>query len=129
MSLTSHLWKLLSTMIANLADSPQWLHDVAAMTLEEIQQLPQLDDTETGELARPVLEERVVTAEYIEFLSRQLQVRYDEAHWCSLLTSRLEALRPHIGNSVLHVTFYCKPESVTIRLNAETKEIVHSEIV
>jgi hypothetical protein len=127
MSLNSDLWHQISSVVLRVSDLPQWVLDLAELPMHDVETLSELDHVGDGEVARPHCETKLVTDDYLAFLHRQIQLGARGPEWGEILQARYNALKPYEGRRVINVTFYRKPESVTLRLDEETKALLHVE--
>lgn len=129
MSLNPELWHQVSLIVPRVSNMPQWLLDLTGRPMHDVDTLPELDHVDDGQAARPHCETKSVTDDYLAFLHHQIESKAREPDWGKLLQERYNRLKPYKGRRVISVTFYRKPESVTLRLDAETMELVHVEII
>ena len=128
--MTNQTWQNIRAIIATLENPPQWLKQFAHLDYEEVCQLsrfPKLDDTVDGQTAMPVIEEKIVTEDYLFFLTEQIVLKARGQEWTDKLQRRLDVLRPFVGKVLITAHFYQKPYSVTLRVNPETSELVNVE--
>jgi len=125
--MTDAIWKTVSMAIATLGNSPIWLAELAGLRHEEVARLPRLDNAVKGQTALPVIEEKIVTMDYLNFLREQIQLNARGQEWTRLLQQRLNALQPFIGKMIITAHFYQKPHSATLRINPETGELLNAE--
>lgn len=129
MSLNLDLWHLIRSVVFCVSGIPQWLLELAGGPLEDVKALPDLDHAGDGQVAHPYCETKRVTSDYLAFLLRQIESRDRGPEWTELLRARYDALKPYEERHVINITFYRKPESVTLRLDGETKELIQVEII
>lgn len=129
MSLNAELWCQVSVLVHRVPNAPQWLLDLTGRPMHEVDTLPELDQVGDGQVARPHCETKCVTDDYLAFLQHQIDLGSRGLEWGELLKARYDALKPYKGRCVINVTFYRKPESVTLRLDEQTKALVHVETI
>lgn len=106
-------WRILAQTIASLDHLPGW---VRAYVLE---------DDRRGTVA--YFEETTVCADYLEFLREQIALGVRGPEWTKQLESRLVALLPHAGKSVLNFHLFHGSSDYFLRLEADSKALIHAE--
>lgn len=125
--MTNSTWKTVCAAIATIDKPPAWLGDLAHKSCEEIARLPKLDNAAKGQTALPVIEEKIVAEDYLDFLRGQIRLNARGVEWTDLFQRRLDALQPFVGKMLITAHFYQKPHSVTLRVIPETGELVNAE--
>jgi hypothetical protein len=125
--MTNSTWKTVCAAIAAIDKPPAWLDELSHKSCEEIAKLPKLDNAAKGQTALPVIEEKKVAADYLDFLHGQIRLNARGVEWANLCQRRLDALQPFVGKVLLTAHFYQKPHSATLRINLETGELVYAE--
>jgi|ERR1051325_2045386 hypothetical protein len=118
--MTEHIWKLLASGIQSVPNPPDWLRDLCRLTLDEVSRLPKPDDASLGQVSRPSVEEKVLAADYLDFLREQIRLGARGPEWNRILRERLSALEPFVGTKVLTGHFRKLPHTATLRLDPET---------
>lgn len=129
MRLNPDLWSLVCLIVRSASGMPQWLVNVTYLSLEEVENLPMLDHAADGQVARPTCDIFTVTADYLNFLVRQIEMDARGLDWTELFKARLNAIRPLEGGQVINMTFYRKPDSITFRIDKRTKNLLQIEII
>lgn len=126
--MTSSTWKSVVAAVGALENRPAWLTELARQNYEEVIRLPKLDYAVQGQTALPVIEEKIVAKDYLDFLREQVRLNARGSEWTNILQRRLDALQPFMGKMMITAHFYQKPHSVTLRVNPVTGELVNAEI-
>jgi len=126
--MTEVTWNIFKIAITKLASPPAWLGEFARRSPAEVEIFPKLDNTLEGQVARPVIEEKIVTPDYLDFLREQIQLNARGKEWTNLLQRRLNCLQPFLGKMLIIAHFFKKPNSITLRVHRETGELVYIEI-
>ena len=79
--MTNATWNLVRMAIGELENPPVWLKELARQTNQEIARLPKLDNAAQGQTASPVVEEKEVAKDYLDFLSEQIRLNARDAEW------------------------------------------------
>jgi len=127
MKLDLGIWRILSGIVDSSTDMPHWLKILTRMSLKEVEDLPELDETSEGEVAVPYITTNFVTEDYLDFLHGQIHLGARGTAWIELIQARFDAWKPYLGQGLIVVTFYKKPDVVSISLDAKTKKLVHIE--
>jgi hypothetical protein len=125
--MTDRIWNSLKSAMASVNDPPAWLAELAGLSKEEVLRLPNFEDAADGQLTAPWIEEKIVAADYLDFLREQIRIDARGPDWKELLQQRLRALEPFVGKTVLTATFHQKPYAVVLKINPETGELFHCE--
>lgn len=128
--MTNQTWEKIRKNVAALDGYPHWFKQFAEFDWGEIHQLSRflkLDDTIDGQTAMPVVEEKVVTEDYLFFLHEQIELKARGQEWTDRLEKRLNALKPFIGKVLIAAHFYQKPHSVTLMVDPKTDKLVNAE--
>jgi hypothetical protein len=126
--MTPEIWQTLVRAVGETPNCPSWLKRQAQLSWEAVSRLPVVEQTATGQDAVPTVEEKMVAPDYLDFLREQIDLGARGPKWSAVLRNRLTALEPFLGRELLVATFHCKPHSTTLRINPETKALVHGEI-
>jgi len=127
MNISHEIWEMLSSAIATLKTSPTWLKDQANLSWEAMSQLPVVDDTTVGQHAMPIIEQKTVTLEYLDFLREQIRLNARGDEWSAILQNRLNLLEPFEGKLLIVATFFSKPHSATLRVCPDSKVVIYTE--
>jgi hypothetical protein len=127
MIMTPETWGMLSEALMAIPNCPFWLKEQAKMSYEELSKLSIVDATTAGKAARPTLEIKTVTGEYLNFLREQIRLNPRGPEWLDLMKSRLAALEVFLGKELLVATFYSKPHCATLRVRTDTNVVVQVE--
>jgi len=103
--MTPEIWKVLSDTIKAMPDRPSWLNEQAGMGYEAVLRLPVVDEAEAGQHALPIVEEKAVTPDYLNFLREQILLNPRGPEWSALLKKRLAALEPFVDKQLESDTF------------------------
>jgi len=128
MSMTPETWKTLVKAVGEIPNCPSWLKEQAELSWEAVSQLPVVDGTSNEQHAVPMVEQKVVAPDYLDFLREQIELNARGREWSAVLKNRLIALEPFVGKQLVVATFYFKPHTATLRINPETKGLAHVEI-
>ncbi|WP_437333118.1 hypothetical protein [Sorangium sp. So ce394] len=120
-------WALVQMIVSRTPVLPDWVRECAKIRYDAIGSLPVVDDAEEGELARPGVELRSVSSDYLEFLREQIELNARGEEWTAVLQRRLKALEPFEGQRVLTVMFHRKPKSLTLRIDPRSETILGYE--
>ena len=126
--MTLETWKTLIKAVGEIPNCPSWLKQQAGLSWEAVSRLPVLDGTSNEQHAVPTVEQKAVAPDYLDFLREQIELNARGPEWSEVLRRRLTALEPFVGKQLLVATFHCKPHSATLRINPETKALVHVEV-
>ena len=128
MIITPEIWETLVRALGEIPNCPSWLQQQAQLSWEAVSRLPALDGASNGQDAAPVVEHKAVASDYLDFLREQIELNARGPEWSAVLKGRLTALQPFVGKRLVVASFCCKPHSATIRLDPETKAVVHVEV-
>jgi len=128
-AMTNATWKIVIQAISILENPPTWLSELAHRNFDEIIRFPKLDNAAKGEIALPVVEQKVITTDYLDFLREQIRLNARGQQWTDVLQRRLDALQPFVGKMLLTAHFYQKPHSVTLRITPENYEPINAEFL
>lgn len=128
MIITRAIWKSLATAIASIEGLPTWLKEQGRLDWEVVSVLPLVDATTDGQHALPSVEQKLMDADYLDFLREQIKLNARGPEWLTVLRERLAALEPFVGKELMTAVFHCKPHSATLRFNPETQKVIHKEI-
>jgi hypothetical protein len=120
-------WALVQMIVSRTTVLPDWVRECAKIGYDAIVSLPVVEDADAGELARPGLELRSVSSDYLEFLREQIELNARGEEWTAVLQRRLTALEPFEGQPVLTVMFHRKPKSLTLRIDPQSETILGYE--
>jgi hypothetical protein len=127
MKITPEIWNTLTIAIASLRACPDWLRDQANLSWEQVSHLPILDNTGFGQHAIPIVEQKTMTLDYLDFLREQINLNPRGLEWSTILKNRLTKLEPFTGKELIVATFFSKPHSFTLRVCPVTKNVICSE--
>jgi hypothetical protein len=126
--MTPELWNIAIAAIQSLDDAPPWLRNQAWLSFEAAANLPVLDFTVDGDDARPNIEEKVLKADYLDFLREQIELETRGPEWNKILKTRLAALSPFIDKKIITAMFHKKPGIVMLQVDPDTKKVIRFEI-
>jgi hypothetical protein len=126
--MTNKTWQILVAAIATAKNPPGWLRELAYLSYEDVLRLPKYEDAGDGQVTAPWVEEKLLAADYLDFLREQIRIDARGAEWKELLQKRLQALKPFVGKNVLTATFHQKPYAVTLKINPDTGKLFHEEM-
>jgi hypothetical protein len=126
--MTPEIWKTLVKAIEEIPNCPSWLQQQAQLSWDAMSRLPALDGTIDGQDGAPVVEQKAMTADYLDFLREQIELNARGSEWSTVLKNRLTALQPFVGKKLIVGSFYCKPHSATVRINPESNAVVLVEV-
>ncbi|GEM_PF-6948442 len=129
MKINQKIWKQVILILTDSKEIPFWLSELLRNPLSEVLKMPDLEDVCDGEVASPFIERKKISADYLDFLVRQIESGDRVPDWTVLLKKRFHALHPYLNSDVINITFYRKPDSVTVRLDAETYKLVQIEVI
>jgi hypothetical protein len=126
--MTNENWNILTAAIATVKNPPDWLRELGGLSYDEALRLPKYEDTADGQITAPWIEEKLLAADYLDFLREQIRIDARGPEWKELLQARLRALKPFVGKNVLTATFHQKPYAVTLKIDPNTGKLFHVEM-
>jgi hypothetical protein len=128
MTITPEMWNIIVNVIASMQSCPSWLKAQACLTWETASQLPIVDAASDGQNAIPIVEKKIVTQDYLDFLREQIALNPRGPEWLVTLKNRLAALEPFVSEELIVVAFHCKPHSAILRILPKNGNLVHIEV-
>ena len=125
--MTTKLWEFSVKAVRSLKNAPVWLQEQSSLSFDEILQLPPLNVAVDGQNAQPSIEEKILKPDYIDFLREQIKLEPRGPGWNQILKARLTALEPFVNKPVVTAIFFKKPNSITLRINPETSDVIQIE--
>lgn len=126
--MNSTLWQICAGAIPTIAEAPSWLKEQALMSFEEVSQLPVLDGTIKGADSRPSFEEKVLKADYLDFLRGQIKLESRGPEWSQILKMRLAALEPFVEKKRISALFHRSPHMASIDIDPDTTKVIRFEL-
>jgi hypothetical protein len=127
MIMTPTLWETSAAAIQLIAEAPAWLKSQARLKYEEVIRLPSVEMAIDGADAIPSIEERLIKADYLDFLREQIRLEPRGPEWGRILKKRLADLSPFVGRKLIRVMLHCRPNSAVLEIDPETLAIIHVE--
>jgi hypothetical protein len=128
MIMTPTLWNISVKAIQSIKDAPLWLKQQAQLNFEHAMQLPDLDVAVDGDNVRPSAKERLLKADYFDFLREQISLEPRGPEWSKILRERLTHLEPFTNKTLISIVLHSMPHSATFEINPVTEEVIHIEI-
>jgi len=126
--MTKETWQILLAAIATVKNPPGWLRELGGLNYDDVLRLPKYEDAADGQITSPWIEEKLLAADYLDFLREQIRIDARGPEWKELLQERLQVLEPFVGKHVLTATFHQKPYAVTLKINPDTGKLFHVEM-
>ena len=92
--MTSQLWNMSVRAIQSIAEVPIWVQRQGCLNFEDVLRLPSVEAPGEGVGAMPSVEERLLRADYLDFLREQIQLESRGPEWGRILKRRLTVLQP-----------------------------------
>jgi hypothetical protein len=128
MIITPELWNISVTAIQSIAGAPVWLKRQAQLNYEGALGLPSAEAAGEGVDAIPSAEQRIVKADYFDFLREQIKLEPRGPEWGQILNKRLADMEPFADKKLIRIIFHSKPHVAVLEINPETSEVIHVEI-
>src|SRR5437588_3887697 len=109
MIMTPKLWNVSVRAIQSISEAPVWLKRQAKLNYEDAIRLPSAAMADEGVDAIPSVEERLVKADYFDFLREQIKLEPRGPEWGQILKKRLADQEPFVDKKLIRVIFHSKP--------------------
>jgi hypothetical protein len=127
MIMKKELWKIITTAIRQSDNSPRWLKEIGDMAYPNVVALPNLGNETPVGYARPYVTNKLVKADYLDFLREQIRLEPRGPEWSEILRVKLSVLQPFVGRQVLMADFYYQTHRAVLYINPETGQLFHAE--